>query len=837
MNRDSSVQSTESRSFALTDLIDADDLQQLQDSFAAATGLASIIVDEGGQCITRPSNFCEVCRLVNESEKGRRKCSLSNDRRTRQTQRLHKPAHHQCLTCGFVDAGAPIIVQGHHIADWLIGQCDALQVGVDRIREYAREIEVDEDEIEAAYRKMDAISLQTFERHLELLWQFARRLSDLGYRNLLLKRELLERERLQAARRDSEDKYRSLFNNSNDGIIIHTVDGTIVDANSRALELFGCTRLELLTKRIRDLHPPEARDSCREAFDRILRDGVVTTEMDFVRNSGEKFPAEISSSMYTVGDRQVIQGIVRDVSERRHTEERLRRNEEDMRALLCAIPDMMFKIRKDGTFVASGDPDERMYASPDEFLGRKVEDVLPPDVACLMYQQMRLLYETGEMQVYEYPLMINGRECWFEARLVINCPESVIAIVRDRTAHKRQVEEEHRLKERLEKAERMESLGILAGGVAHDLNNMLGPLVGYPELILAKLPEDSPARKFVNSMQKAAVDASEVIQDLLTLARRGRYEMTPVDFHEVIEACLDSTACRNLWAKKPNIDVHVQMDCSVAAVQGSFAHLEKLVMNLVMNAFNAMSDTGTLTVTTERRQIEKLLSGYERIRPGEYVVLRVRDTGKGIDEHDIDRIFEPYYSRNAGSGGTGLGLAVVYGVVKDHRGYYDVLSEPGTGTEFIIYLPVTRSPVAAIEDQQDCGGGCETILVVDDSPEQRDLASAILSGLGYSVSTAPNGPAAIDWLQANRADLIVLDMIMDDDFDGLDTYREIVEIRPGQKAVIVSGFSSTERVCEMQRLGAGAYVRKPYTATSLGAAVRQALGRARETNAANSRPG
>lgn len=385
------------------------------------------------------------------------------------------------------------------------------------------------------------------------------------------------------------------------------------------------------------------------------------------------------------------------------------------------------------------------------------------------------------------------------------------------------------LQEKLERAERMESLGILAGGVAHDLNNMLGPLVAYPELILRKLPDDSPVIRQLNIMSDSARDAAEVIQDLLTLARRGRYMKVPTQLNDVIKKYLESPSYHKLYAEKGNIELVLDLDKSLSPIDGSATHLSKVIMNLVVNAMDAMSLGGKLGIGTKQEKINKLKSGYEKIEPGEYVLLSVRDSGIGMDKECLERIFEPYFSKKKmGRSGSGLGLSVVYGIVKDHKGYYDVFSTIGQGTEFILYLPVVDKAVKVENATGEAKGGSESILIVDDDARQRNLSRDMLQSLGYEVSTAVNGREAVEYMNDNKVDLLVLDMIMEDDFDGLDTYREITKIHPGQKAIIVSGFSATERVQEMQSLGAGEYVRKPYTRGQVGIAVRSELDRARQ---------
>jgi len=388
-----------------------------------------------------------------------------------------------------------------------------------------------------------------------------------------------------------------------------------------------------------------------------------------------------------------------------------------------------------------------------------------------------------------------------------------------------QAEKQKRLlQEKLEQAEKMEALGVLAGGVAHDLNNMLGPLVGYPELILRKLPDDSPIRNQVKKIGDSARNASNVIQDLLALARRGRYEMEPINLNKVIVDYLESPIHVQKCQNNPNIEINYDLDENINNILGSGPHLYKVIMNLIVNAFESMPDGGDLSITTTQAHLNKLYGGYDKIEKGEYNILRIRDSGMGIEHEDIDRIFEPYFSRKKmGSSGSGLGLSVVYGIIKDHRAHYDIFSEIGQGTEFIFYFPITKQMERTSNNVEKIRGGTERVLVVDDIAEQREIAVELLGSLGYKVHTAENGRKALEYLSKHSVDMVVLDMIMEKDFDGLDTYREILNLHPGQKAVIVSGFSATERVRETQDLGAGEYIKKPFTLDTIGHTIRKEL--------------
>ncbi len=435
----------------------------------------------------------------------------------------------------------------------------------------------------------------------------------------------------------------------------------------------------------------------------------------------------------------------------------------------------------------------------------------------------------GEPQFYEWRLRrFDGVEFDAEISLTsigIGNETFLQAIVRDITERKQAEEQQAQLKDQLERADRMKSLGVLAGGVAHDLNNMLGPLVGYPDLILHQLPADSPLRRQIKLIGDSAQSAADVIQDLLTLARRGRYEMQPLNVNELVSRYLESPGFEKLVALHPEIKVAVNLDSHLSSITGSSPHLSKAVMNLIVNAFDAMPDGGSLTIATGSVYLERLPSGYEDINAGDYISITVKDTGQGIDPDCIDKIFEPYYSKKKmGTSGSGLGLSVVYGVVKDHRGYYDIVSEVGRGAEFVLYLPAcNESCVAESQPEVNDLKGHERILVVDDVAEQREVATALIKTLGYEAASASSGREAVKYVEHNQVDLVMMDMILGDDMDGLDTYEALLNVRPGLKAIIVSGFSATDRVARMQELGAGGYVKKPFTLRTVAEAIHAEL--------------
>jgi PAS domain S-box-containing protein len=399
----------------------------------------------------------------------------------------------------------------------------------------------------------------------------------------------------------------------------------------------------------------------------------------------------------------------------------------------------------------------------------------------------------------------------------------------DVTARRAAMVEHHELENRLHRSEKMEALGLLAGGVAHDLNNILSGLVSYPELLLLDLPDDSPLRGPIKTIENSGKRAAAIVQDLLTLARRGVAVSQVTSLNRVVSDYLHSPEHEKLKQDHPNLAFDMDLDDCLIDVKGSPVHLSKTVMNLVSNAAEAADPAnGLIALSTRNQYVDRPIRGYDEVKQGDYAVLTVTDDGSGIAPEDLKRIFEPFYSKKVmGRSGTGLGMAVVWGTVKDHNGYIDVVSTPGQGTRFTLYFPVTRETRHAdIEDRsiQGLQGRGETILVVDDIPDQREIATLILTRLGYTVESVPSGEAAVEYMKTGRADLLILDMIMDPGMDGLDTYREILKNHPGQKTIIASGFSENDRVREAHRLGASQYVKKPYNLESIGMAVKTELG-------------
>jgi PAS domain S-box-containing protein len=639
-------------------------------------------------------------------------------------------------------------------------------------------------------------------------------------------RDVTERVLAEKGLRESEERYRILVEESFDGIFIQK--GTkIVFANGRLHQMLGYGPGELVGMDHWIIYYQEYQKLTRERAQARMRGETITSqyEVKLAHKDGSWFFGEISARVIHLDDEPGVQVWIKDIHDRKEAEKALRENEQRMRALLRASPvgiGLVIDRKLDWA-------NETMYA------------MLGCEEGSLTGQSARVLYTDDE----EYQRA--GRELYkgvshlgtgrVETRwrrkdgtvfncLICACSLDAADPSKGQIVAVNDISESRRLQAQLQHAQKMEAIGTLAGGVAHDLNNILSGLVSYPELLLMQIAADSPLRKPLLTIQRSGERAAAVVQDLLTLARRGVAVNEVVNLNDVVLQYLRSPEYKNLKSFHPGVEVETRFETGAMNVVGSPVHLSKTVMNLISNAAEALREEGKIVVSTENRYIDRPVRGYEDILEGDYVVLTVRDAGVGISSEDIKKIFEPFYTKKKmGRSGTGLGMAVVWGTVKDHHGYIDVESREGEGTTFTLYFPATRQPrekqdAPRIEDYRGQG---ESILIVDDVEQQRDVASEMLKGLGYSVTAVSSGEAAVDYVKTSPVDLVVLDMIMESGMDGLDTYRRMIQFRPGQKAIIASGFSETEQVREAQRLGAGVYIKKPFLSSKIGPAIRAEL--------------
>lgn len=515
----------------------------------------------------------------------------------------------------------------------------------------------------------------------------------------------------------------------------------------------------------------------------------------------------------------------------------LKQNEDFLNTVIDNLPAIIFvKDAENLRFVRFNRTGAELLGySPDELLGKTDFDFFPETEARFFREKDREVLSSGillDIPEESVQTRNQGSMILHTRKIPIfdqqGKPLYLLGISEDITEHLAARSEKELLEKQLQQAQKLETIGKMAGGVAHDLNNILSGIINYPELILLQLSQESPLRKPLESIQDSGKRAARVVADLLTIARGVAAVREITSINTLVEEYLKSPEYSKLLLAHPLITCRTQLDPEVMNISCSPVHIKKCLMNLINNAVEAFGDdrAGEILISSGNEELYEPLPGFPDIGRGKFVRLTISDNGPGISTNDIEHIFEPFYTKKTmGLSGTGLGLTVVWNTVQDHRGGLTV--ESGiSGTTFTLFFPATAMAVQlepmAIKVEKLYGQG-QTILVVDDEPHQRDIASKILQLLHYRVEAVGSGREAIEYLKFQSVDLVILDMIMEPGLNGRETYAEILVHNPGQKAIIASGFAESEEIIKIQNLGAGQYVKKPYTLEQLGAAVQFAL--------------
>ena len=643
-------------------------------------------------------------------------------------------------------------------------------------------------------------------------------------------RDITEKKQAEIELREKETKYYDIFKNVSDFLYFHDLEGNFIETNLGFKETYKYTEQDIYTRNIKDFIPERYKHLFEDYLKRIKSSGTDDGLMAIVTNDGRERIIEYRNSLVydTDGKAIGVRGVARDITESIQAKRALKESEERFRSLSENSPDIILTLGTDGYITYVNPAFEKILGyKMEELIGRPFLDfVTKADTKRYKKIFRRLRHNKEVIRDINAPLIHkDGSIHLFTISAAPNINQSghvtgIIGMLKDIT-------EQQRLQVQLQQAKKMEAIGMLAGGVAHDLNNILTGIVSYPELLLMEIPEDSPLRKPLLTIQKSGEKAAAIVQDLLTLARRGVNKKDTISLNDIISEYLKSPEFEKLQLYHPSVKIETNLSSDLSYISGSRVQLSKVIMNLVSNAAEAMPEGGKIFISTENKSVENPLKSDHEIKAGNYIVLRVSDTGMGISPENMERIFEPFYTKKImGRSGTGLGLAVVWATVKDHGGHIEVKSKQNKGTTFTLFFPASenipdKTKVHVPIDKYKGNG--ESILLVDDMKEQREIACGMLRKLGYHVTSVSSGEEAIEYMKNNSADLVILDMIMDPGIDGLETYKKILEIHPGQKAIIASGFSETELVKEAQRLGAGAYIKKPYLLEQIGLAVRTEL--------------
>lgn len=636
---------------------------------------------------------------------------------------------------------------------------------------------------------------------------------------LVLMTDITERLRMEEQLKEREEWYRTLVEESFDGMFVQQ-GATITFANAQLHKMLGYASGELKGMEHWRVYHPDYHALTRERANARMRGDEAVSQYEVVlqRKDGTSFDGEISARAVTVRGKPGVQVWLRDISKRKRSELALRR-------LATAVG------QAEETIVITDPSGNIEYVNPafERITGFTRDEVLG--------QNSRIL-KSGEHDESFYRnlwLTITHGRVW-KGRLVnrrkdgtLYSEDATISPVRDPTgrivnfvAVKRDVTEQLALQQQLMQAQKMEAVGTLAGGIAHDFNNLLQVTLGYSELLLADKSEDDSHYADLQKIHQAARSGAELVQRLLTFSKKVEFKPVPLDINrqiERVERLLRRTIPRM-------IDIRLELSPDVERVKADPAQIEQIIMNLALNARDAMGESGLLVIGTENVELDddycRLRSGF---KPGSYVLLSVSDTGHGIDRDTLQHIFEPFYTTKELGRGTGLGLAMVYGIVKQHEGHITCHSEVGKGTNFKIYLPsILKEPEAVDVSAEMPAFGTETLLLVDDESAVRELGERILTKNGYEVISVGSALEALDVFsqQGEKISLVILDLVMPS-VGGKDCLSELLKINPKAKVLIASGYLTDAVILETLNYGAKGFVAKPFRVKELLIQVRKVL--------------
>jgi two-component system cell cycle sensor histidine kinase/response regulator CckA len=653
-----------------------------------------------------------------------------------------------------------------------------------------------------------------------------------------LKKEISVRERAEKTLRESEEKYRRLVDLSFEGIAIHC-EGKIVYINNTGAELIGAgSPQNIIGKPVLDFVHPDYRDSVIKKMRTIAAKGIGASidEERFIGIDGRELTMEVTGVPVDYQGKPAIQAVFRDITDLKLKEKALSESERHYRLLIENIPTVAWVTRRDGRTVFISSNVEKVYGfTTDEVLasGNKLwYGRIHPDDRDHVKEAFRSLFDQKVQYNVEYRIQRkDGQWIWIHDRANIVEEKAgahfAYGVFSDITDRKRAEEEKAKLQNQLQQAQKMEAIGTLAGGIAHDFNNLLMGIQGRASLMSVELDASHPHSEHLNAIEEYIRSATDLTKQLLGFARGGKYEVKTTDMNELV---LNSATM--FGRTKREIQIHTKLYNQAPVVEVDRSQIEQVLLNMYVNAWQAMPDGGELYLETKIVTLDDEFCKPYQAEPGRYVTVSVTDTGIGMDEATRQRVFDPFFTTQEKGRGTGLGLASAYGIIKNHRGMITVYSESGHGTTFSVYLPLSNkeaqreTPVAA---RLITGAG--TILLVDDEEMIIDVGKAMLERLGYRVFTAPGGQQAVEAVtrMGTEIDLVILDMIMPG-MDGGKTFDRIREIQPQIPVMLSSGYAINGQAEEIMRRGCNGFIQKPFNMSEFSKQVRKILDEAKNLN-------
>ncbi len=639
--------------------------------------------------------------------------------------------------------------------------------------------------------------------------------------------DISERKKAEADLRESETRLAAFMENVPALVLIKDSALRPVYMNRRFLELLP--GLDWMGKTPEECFPPEVAGPMRTADEEALAAGYRQYEETWTVLSGEQRDYETRKFRIERRDDEPYLGaFIFDITERRRIDQALRESESKFRSIIESSPVgyHIYKLETDGRLVFTmynQAADTILHVSHEQFIGLDIVEAFPALAGTGIPEMYRAIArgESG-MENFEVPYNYAGIDGIYEVRVFRGDPSQTVVNFIDITDRKKAEEEQIRLTDQLHQSQKMDAIGQLAGGVAHDFNNLIGGITGSAQLLQYSDNLSEKQKNYIAMILTAAERAGNLTKKLLKFSRSGAKVSSAVDCVKVINdtvEILQHTIDRN-------ITISVENSAKQTSVIGDDTLLQNALMNLGINASQAMPQGGSLTFSLENINLDENyceLSAFA-IRPGGYVQIAVRDTGCGMPPEVLTHVFEPFFTTKEQGKGTGLGLSIVYGTVQEHGGEITVKSEPGAGTVFYINLPVTEEPAADDKYSDKLTSGSGTVLLIDDDELIRITARDLLESLGYTVLLAVNGEEGVKIFSEKKelVDLVILDMIMPV-MGGRDTFEKLRAIDPAVTVLIASGFAREENMMVLKEQGISGFIQKPFRLAELAEKVHDAM--------------
>jgi PAS domain S-box-containing protein len=647
-------------------------------------------------------------------------------------------------------------------------------------------------------------------------------------------RDITEQERYRRALEDSEKKLTAIFNAVRDGILVaDTTDHEFLAANRAICEMLGYTLQEITKLSVDDIHPAPDLPRVLEHFEKQCRGEIaMAPALPVKRKAGTVFYADVNSAPAEIDGTACVIGVFRDITERMEAELALNKEKENVRQYLDIAGVMLAALNARGEITLINKKGcEILAVSEEEALGKNwFEHYLPPRVV----DEVKGVFDAimaGNIEPFQYMenpvLTSHGEEkiIAFHNTLIHDSDGKIAGGLfsgEDVTLRRRAEEEKAMLENRLRQAYKMEAIGTMAGGIAHDFNNILAVIIGNADLALGGIPEGHVARHNIDQVLEASNRAKDLVRQILVFSRKENLKLIPIRPHLMVEETLK--LLRSTTPATVSITINVEKDCGMIMADPTQFH--QLLMNLFANAVQAMDEKGEIRVGLQEVTLDdKELRNIAVMVSGRYVRLTVADSGFGMDKKTMERAFDPFYTTKGVGKGTGMGLAVVHGIVKSHGAVITVDSEPGKGTTFQVYFPVsTKTAVRKFERSEALPKGTERILFVDDEEMIASLARRQLESQGYHVTTATDPVVALEMFRADpeKFDLVVTDQSMPV-MSGVELVGEFLRVRPAIPIILCTGYSTKISAESAPQFGVKGFCQKPCDRKLLVETVRRVL--------------